>query len=375
MASYYTGTGGNDTTGDGTTHATRWLTIQHALNNMTRGQFNRLNCTGSETLSASLDFTTYGSPASDDQPLFIQGYTSVEGDGGVYEINGGGNAIINDTSLDFLGLQRLKITNWGSTYAFALDNNNTFIECEFDGGGSSRQFIDNDSDLKIVRCKLHNVEYSGTSYLIFATTIQMFYTILQVKITGAASLVLVGANSNIQGNIFNVDSTALEYGLRGNGDDYVISNNTYYNKSAGIESAIYQPSNNERTRVFNNIIEGVSGPGGIGIDQPSAGYSSAIIGPNGFYNNTTNQSLNGFALMDNTASDVAFTASPFASVGNVDPDDDDFTVGTEAKAAGLGAGYSSAANTSFADLGALQREEAVGGSASGVRNPLVGPIG
>ena len=92
---WYTGTGGNDTTGDGTSHATRWLTVQHALDNMTTGQRNRLNCTGSETLSATLNLTTYGSPGFGTE-LLLQGYTSTAGDGGIFAINGGTSSIFNE---------------------------------------------------------------------------------------------------------------------------------------------------------------------------------------------------------------------------------------------------------------------------------------
>ena len=60
---YVDPTSGSDATGDGTSHAAAWATIQHALDNITQGTYGdaiNIQCDGTSSLSSGLDLSTYG---------------------------------------------------------------------------------------------------------------------------------------------------------------------------------------------------------------------------------------------------------------------------------------------------------------------------
>jgi len=131
---------------------------------------------------------------------------------------------------------------------------------------------------------------------------------------------------------------------------------------------IYADGGSENTIIYNNIVEGFSGIGGVGIDT-AAGGMITLYGHNAFFNCTTRLSQGADVIYDLTANDINPTAaSPFTDAAN-----DDFTVTTEVKALGYPtANYPGLAVRSYMDIGAFQRLEqgmlvhpGMGGGASG----------
>jgi len=342
--SYYVReTGGSDSNG-GTSHGDAWATIQHALNNMSSSN-DRLNINGSHTLSASLDFTTYGNPGT--FPLAMEGYTSLEGDGGIGHINGGGNMIINATNNDYYTFRKMKFTNWGSSVAFDLDNFNIFMECEFDGEGARVQALALDADCIVMQCKFHGF-IATTQTIIEILTGQFLSNYVQTA--GGECLSCGGVG--VMNNIFSLNSTnSAARGVMVDGDNNFIQHNVIFNQAAGTGKGIDIANISwDQTYILDNIVAGFSGTGGVGIESVSGAYVF-LYGNNKFWNNDTNESLADSPLI-NLGSNDTLGGNPFNSTGNVDPDDDDFGLAS-ALPAYLQEMYLNPSNATLRDAGAL----------------------
>jgi len=358
MTEWYAGTGGNDSTGDGTSYATRWLTIQKFIDAGTTGQANRLNVSGSETLSASLDFTTRPMTLTQDNFLLIEGITDTADDGGIFALDGGANEIINDDNLDAIFLSRCKFTNWGTGTAFSLDNWCGFSECEFDGEGSRTHIIDSDIQLSIVNCKIHGLASTGTVLTIAGLCYGNYFQMDSMTTTDYI-INLASSGAAAINNVISMKTTSSGVvGIRLGGDDHSAIGNTVFNQSVGTGVGIQ--NSNEGASILNNIVCGC----GTGIEA-AVGSTLRMYGGNKLWNNTTNETLNNHVIFDLGGNEV-LGGNPFTSTGNADPDDDDFTVDTSVK----GLAYPSqlwnpgnafgTRNKQYLDAGALQREEAGG---------------
>ena len=124
MASYYVDPSIDSDSGAGTI-GDPYGDLQYALDSITHDTTNgdRINIKSgtAEVLTGTLDYTTYGTP-SFQYPLHYEGYTSVEGDGGVGDIDGDGLYSIHDEST-FEGMQfrNLTLGNCGSNRVLGVD--------------------------------------------------------------------------------------------------------------------------------------------------------------------------------------------------------------------------------------------------------------
>lgn len=323
---WYTGTGGNDTTGDGTSHATRWLTVQHALDNMTTGQRNRLNCTGSETLSATLNLTTYGSPGFGTE-LLLQGYTSTAGDGGIFAINGGTSSIFNEVKSS-MGWRNLKFTNWGGSTNFCINTGgaNVITECEFDGGGLSNCVCDLEQNCFFANNKVHGIIGNSTTaaFNLNGGHFRNNY-IQQDSATSAQNTLYVqGSTNQIVNNVFSLNTTTAIVVVKITSDSNNVSCNTIFNQTACTGTGISMGRTTDDYMVcFGNIVCGFSGVGGKGI--LCGDNSPNVYGKHKFWNNTTDEDVGGQLLMYLGDSE-SLSSNPFTSTGNADHNDDDFTL-------------------------------------------------
>jgi len=133
IAYYYVDPGGgDDVTGDGLSDGTAWATVQHALDNITQGtdgdQIN-IKAGTSDSLAATLDTSTYGTPAVN-KPLVFRGYTSTANDGGQGEIDGAGSYSIFGTKKQAVTFADLKLGSCGSSNVLELDSYCQVILCE-----------------------------------------------------------------------------------------------------------------------------------------------------------------------------------------------------------------------------------------------------
>lgn len=145
-----------------------------------------------------------------------------------------------------------------------------------------------------------------------------------------------------------------------------IQRSTFYGAGAdGITSSVLSVA--QLVTVRNCIFEA---NGGYGIDAAANSDFTWDVDYNADYNNTSGVYNN----LTAGANDVNLSGSAFTNAAS-----DDFSLnntagqGADCRAAGF-PGALTSHGTGFADIGALQHQDAGGGSASGVRNPTGGPI-
>lgn len=276
---------GNDTTGDGTV-GTPWKTVQHALDTYEESgsQGTRINVKAgtADTLTASLDDTTFLSnnvARSATKPVVIQGYTTTAGDGGIGEIDGDGTyAIINDASASYWKWIDMKLGNTGSVEYLLYTNSTSAccINCEF----HSSTGITGIRGPILYNCYIHGVTkglYQGTAYGCF--------------FDGVVGTDFVRAM--YQGNAFNcifrLGTTAL--GLVDMGSAV---NNTILSAGCTTTNGYGISMNYSFARqCINNIVEGFTGTGNVGIVAGASNYVTDMIAHNTVYNCTAEYSLNG----------------------------------------------------------------------------------
>lgn len=338
---------------------------------MTTAQANRLNCTGSETLSSSLDFTTYGNPTSAN-PLQMVGYTSVEDDGGVFELNGGTNAIINDATIDGVHTQLFKITNWGTSFCYVINDDCSFFKCEWDGESARTRVLDIDTDCYVFDCKMYDINAATSAAVNSVSTRTHFVNnyIHVVSTLGGWRALGVTNGGIILNNVISLDTTGTGEGIRMNAIAGTVIGNTVFNQSAGTGRGINNNSTgNDNNNCIGNIVCGFSGVGGVGIRCDSSAFFT-MYGYNHFWNNTTDEQT--VTALQDHGNNSALSANPFLSTGNADHNDDDFTVDASVKNLGYPAGLYDPGgafgdrNRSFMEPGALQRRPGGGGGVSAV---------
>ena len=117
MASYYVNAATGSNANAGTSPGAAWETVQYALTN-TVGE-DRIN------LADAAPFSESGLSLPDNGGRYIAGYTSAEGDGGVFEIDGGGSSVLPYTTNNRkLVIENGIVGNCGSSTVLGL-----YFEC------------------------------------------------------------------------------------------------------------------------------------------------------------------------------------------------------------------------------------------------------
>ena len=316
ITEYYVGDGGNDSTGDGTSHATRWLTIQKALDTMTQANLPiRLNVRGLTTAEGGWDFTSHASgdwPTTQDDFMIIQGYDTVAGDGTVATIDSNAVETVNDVTKRGLFFRDLEFSNWGTGTAFSLDNYCGFFSCKFDGEGARKTAIDADLALVVMNCEFVNFALDA-SFLIAALDYSYFaYNYFEVESATASDNVIQITNGVALNNIISLNTTTDCNGIKTNGSTDIVDGNSILNKAAGTGSGIYM--NSAVVVCVNNLVEGFSGTGGVGIEVPSGGVAIHYSN-NAVYDCDTEETLTGEVGYD-ADNETPLSASPFAKTGS-----------------------------------------------------------
>lgn len=321
--------------------------IQYALDQVTRDSTNgdRFNIKAGtdESLAASLDLTTYGTPSAS-APLIFQGYTSAADDGGIGGIDGNATYSIMSTTYSYVWFIDMHLHNTGSNAVANMNANVRFENCEVDNSTGSG--IVTGWDSRVEGCYVHNVGgigismnqhgYAGHNYIKNGTN-------------DVSSAIQMGRGGVVEHNIINIDGSSQ--GITVSAISTTIRNNTIY-CSAGTGIGIDNNSE-DGTLIQNNYVEGFSGTGGVGIY--AADFEVGVLRGNRYYNNTTNESLGGTAPIINADN------SAVGSSALTDPGNEDFSVGTDLKAGAWPTSYPSISQTQYLDIGAVQREEPAGG--------------
>lgn len=336
--------------------------LQYALNTITRnatdGDQINIKAGTAEILAASLTLATYGTPTAS-TVLILRGYTAAANDGGRAEINCNGVTMFA-LAYSYVILADMTCHTFGNNSGISFSNGGVLFRCTVHRGASSpssKSLIL--GVFYILDCHIYNPGATGNCitpgnglpglisgcYISTGTDSSAY----GIQHSGAA---IIPAIIN---NLITCDD-AGSTGMLINGIETVIIGNTVYNSTAGTTSGI-TVSTTAATRttaiVMNNVVMGWSGVGGVGI---RSGFDIRIVGYNALYNNNTPYSIADQKFLDLTSADATLLASPFtnAAGGN-------FSVSTALKALGWPSSFLGSATNTYVDIGAAQRQEAVGG--------------
>ena len=281
--------------------------LQYALNTVTRNSTDgdRFNVKAgtAESITTDISVSTYGN-GTVAAPLIIEGYTSSAGDGGIGEINGGGTSayIFNGGSCVVI-FRNMKIGNVTTDVIGTAATGSRFLFCEihtatFDGTSST-------SDLEIIGCYFHDIGryscYCGFYAKVMGNYIDVTGGVIGIYLTVARCLVdrnIITGNPSSSAILLSSQST--------------ISNNSILASGSTVDGISDGGSEKTNLLVVNNLVEGFSGSGGVGINL-AATTNKSTIDYNAAYNNATNYSLGDTFY---TANNEALGASPFAKSGS-----------------------------------------------------------
>lgn len=288
-----------------------WGDLQHALDNITRDSSDgdRVNVKAGtdEILSAAIDLATYGSP-SQFGPLIIQGYTSVAGDGGVGGVSGNGSVAIVSSAPNGVALIDMHLHNCGSAAALTLGNDIYIFRCEVDNTSGLGITI---SGAAIVRGNnIHNIggvglDINGPGIYednYFANGTNDFSACIDAN--GEFEPVIISRN------IMSIDGASD--GIVNAPDGLGTIKNNSILSAGGTGTGIQVNTSSELgLEVINNLVEGFSGTGGIGIDYTN---HLVLLGANAVYNCATAYDGTASVSLD-LGDNETLGASPFAKSG------------------------------------------------------------
>jgi len=333
-----------------------WKTVQYALNTIVRnavdGDQINIKAGAADVLGASLSLVAYGTP-SPAAPIIFRGYTAAANDGGIGEINGNGNIIINYLGSNYgrwMYLIDLKLTSNVADYVLRLQLANIIENCYIANtlGGT----IHGGTTLTVRQCYLN-----GTGAFSLRTNNSQLYLTESVIMCNGTSTVYTAAEAYITECVF-IAGVINAVGIYSNASgDISVRNCSFYSSLANTGRAI-DASGPYSISISNCIFEGWSGVGGAAIDLDNV---NAFVDQCAFYNNTANIVNTG--RLYGTTTPIILAASPFvnAAAGN-------FAINDVATLKGVGARptFNAIATNTYIDIGAAQRQEvaAVGGSVS-----------
>ena len=288
--------------------------LQYALDTMTRDSTNgdRINIKSgtAEILTASIDFASYGTPSTT-APLLFEGYDSTAGDGGIGAIDGnaGNFPIINFSHPSYIHARKLKMFNTGTASILYLNRYFRIEECEITDGASGVLCL-NGHRSHVVRCYFHDISGYGTydvevvshCYFENGTTNNFTHAVYQDSSTPHQKVLNcffnLSGSSNAITNLIDALNTNNSI-LSNSGTGYGINSTNLYN------------------HILNNLIEGFSGVGGVGIKVTSA---DTFAHDNAIYDCATDISLAANCDVLPGQTNESLSASPFAKTGSLPTD-------------------------------------------------------
>ncbi len=309
---------GND--GNPGTKASPYKTVQFALDNTTRDATNgdRFNVKAGSTdvLSTKLVLTTYGSPTQA-APILLQGYTTNEGDGGIGDIDGGGSSVFNTSSKNAFHVIDMVMHNCGANQIFRAGADCVISRSEFHKMTSTSVAVQVTTRSQIIDCYIHDFTGAGAS----VTNGTIAYCFIDKShTTDTNPAITTSLTGTVHHNILTLSgATNKASGIAQNGSGVFTHNNSIWS-NAGDGVGIKVAGNINGGTVYNNLVEGFSGSGGIGIDTITTSRITA------FYN-SINDCETEFSLSHDEVTpygnNETLSASPFVDATNNDftPDD------------------------------------------------------
>lgn len=294
--------------------------LQYALNQITRDATNgdRINIKAgtAELLTTSLSLATYGTPSLN-APLIFQGYASAAGDGdldagtgiGAIDMQGNNATIIaRGAGISFI---HTECFGTGSSAVLEIGIDQNVIECEIHestGGG----IIGNSQN----RCSAlgNHVHDTGGSGIESGSIVAWNY-LKNDGTTDFVDAIKPGTVTIVEHNIISIDGATTGIAINNSFNIAWLHNSVLSSSGTGI-GIKHSSGIGLSFSLANNLVEGFSGAGGIGIQLASGTRQNPIYAGNAVYNNTTEYNDGGKADYLLVSDNETLGASPFAKSGS-----------------------------------------------------------
>jgi len=326
----------NDTNGDGSS-GDPYGDLEDGIKKTTFDTTNgtRMNIMAGtvETVGAELSVamadtvTTVAWVPSERAPCIFQGMTldGTAGDGGIGDLSAGGSnvSIYSDTGFDYVHFIDLHCHSTGSNDVLELDDQCSVIRCEIDNATGLGIIMG--LQAVVLSNYVHNI---GGLYGIKVSSGYVGFNYLDSLETNNFSTSAIwhsaSNHTDIERNIIVVDGATQ--GIIINQYGFARHNSIYAAGAATGQGIVVTATNKAIRGINNNLIEGFSGVGGVGIKLDSSNTAIMVYGGNAVYDCATNYiAPNDYVLYElgGSSSNESLSASPFtnASAGDFSPVD------------------------------------------------------
>lgn len=303
-------------TGAGTL-ADPWGDIQFALNTATRNATHgdRMGVIGgtAELQTVALSLVTYGTPTFS-APLIFQGITAAGDDGdletgtGIGAINMQGNNASIIAAGGGIFFRHMKLFNTGTAAVLNITTDQIVMQCEITQSTGGGIISDNSERSTIVGNHVHDIGALGISrggHVLFN----------YLKNDGTNDFTAaINAGANTANNIISIDGSSD--GIRTtNIIAGSIANNSILSGGGTGKGILTGTDELIVGIIMNNLVEGFSGAGGVGITINSTSRNNAIYAGNAAFNNTTNYSDGQKTEYLLVSDNETLSASPYDKTG------------------------------------------------------------
>ena len=288
--------------------------LQYALDTMSQGATGRgdqinIKAGSTELLTSELSLSGYGTP-SFNKPLIFRGYTSTAGDGGVGVVSGDDDYAIMAGSNDGVHFINCKLMSCGSTTILTLGRESSVCDCELTDTSASGVIFDD--RYQCLRNHIHSCGYNGIKIKNNGLCAWNYLANGEDSFTNAIHY-WGNSGGNIENNIISISGASKGIWINAAANSIAIIGNSIL-ADTGTASGILRSSNGAGTMLLNNLVEGFSGVGGVGINTEIGNWTDSVVGNNAVYNCSTPYDLQdevAYAVGDNES----LGASPFAKSG------------------------------------------------------------
>ncbi len=304
-------------------------------------------------IAGPLNLGTFGNP-SFSNPLRISGYDLAFGDGGVADIDMGGNSLWQLTTYQSVNFINCHLHNFGNNQPINTGSNCGFYNCEIaDSTYASGYAIDIANGQGLFGCYIHDLGGSTGTILLAGARVENCY-IVHAPTVGRG-VALNNVNGSIVRNNVHICTGAATQAIRAVQVNVQIVGNSCYSVS-GVTSTTSAIHNNTSgaycCQIINNVISGFA----TAIEL-FGGERSAVLFDNDWHDCPNGIANRNRALIDVRNNDVG--EQPF-----VDPAGGDFTVIESLRGEGWPdyvGGDRIQTSPTFVDPGAVQSTSTGGG--------------
>lgn len=258
--------------------------------------------TTDDTLGAALDLTTYGTP-TEAAPLILRGYTSTANDGGIGGLNGAGSYAVISTSGKVFFCD-LHLHNSGAADIVTLSSHGGVIQCEVNTTTGAAVVVLSGGNI------LNNHIHTFGTYGINSGSTK----ILGNYISDANATAAIAVTSNVYAAKNIITIAGATDGIQVSHDGTTIEHNSILS-AGGSGQGIIRAGNRQSQNYLNNLIEGFSGGGGIGIDLGAISENVVAYGHNAVHNCAAAYSIGSADFIIDLGDNESLGDSPFAKSG------------------------------------------------------------